>query len=261
MNINKTKYSPSLPDGIIYLGQPELFHGFQSAYLSFLQKTNSIFSDEELLRLPEVQSNHPHYEEWKVRAESYRLLKKIFSKRKNKLILEIGAGNCWLGNKLSTDISNFVYALDINLTELEQASRVFADNKRIKFFYGNIFDDIFEFGSFDAIILASSLQYFDNFPALINRLIRFLKQDSEIHIFDSPIYSQKAINSLKENNRKNFQKIGVPAMANHYYYHSWKELKRFRYKVLNQKDIWFDKMLNKINSKKIVRYPHILIKT
>lgn len=261
LNLYKTNKSTSDQSNIIYLGQPDSLPGFQPAYLSFLQKTDSTFSDEELLKLPNLQSNHPLYEDWKVRADSYRRLKSYFSKRKDKLILEIGAGNCWLANKLSRDTFNFVYALDINLNELEQASRVFADNKRIKFFCGSIFDDIFEYGSFDAIILASSLQYFDNFPALINRLIRFLKRDSEIHIFDSPIYKQSKIKNVKENNRKYFQKIGVPALANYYQYHSWKEFQRFRYKVLNRKNILLDKMLNKMNVKKIIRYPHILIKT
>jgi len=258
---HKTKISSIEQDNIIYLGKPGDFHGFQTDYLSYLQKTNSIYSDEELEKLPFLEKSNPLFEDWKLKAASYKRLAKIFSKRKNKLILEIGAGNCWLGNKLSKDTSNFVYALDINLAELEQASRIFKNNKRIKFFYGDIFDDIFEFNSFDAIILASSLQYFDNLPALINRLIRYLKLNSEIHIFDSPIYPQKKINTVKEKNRKYFQKIGVSAMANHYYYHSWKELKRFRYTVLNRKDILIDRILNKIDNKKLIRCPHILIKT
>lgn len=261
MVTHKTKISSIEQDNIIYLGKPGDFHGFQTDYLSYLQKTNSIYSDEELEKLPFLEKSNPLFEDWKLKAASYKRLAKIFSKRKNKLILEIGAGNCWLGNKLSKDTSNFVYALDINLAELEQASRIFKNNKRIKFFYGDIFDDIFEFNSFDAIILASSLQYLDNLPALINRLIRYLKLNSEIHIFDSPIYPQKKINTVKEKNRKYFQKIGVSAMANHYYYHSWKELKRFRYTVLNRKDILIDRIFNKIDNKKLIRCPHILIKT
>lgn len=258
---HKTKITSVEQDDIIYLGNPEVFQGFQKDYLLYLQKTNSIYSDEELEKLPFIDNNNPHFEDWKLKAVSYKRLAKLFSKRKNKLILEIGGGNCWLGNKLSTDTSNYVYALDINLAELKQASRVFTSNKRIKFFYGDIFDDIFEFNSFDAIILASSLQYFDNLPALINRLMRFLKLNSEIHIFDSPIYPQNKIHAVKENNRKYFQKIGVSAMTNHYHYHSWNELKRFRYTVLNRKDILIDNLLNKINKKKLIRCPHILINT
>lgn len=258
---NKTKISSVEQDNIIYLGEPKALEGFQKNYLLYLQKTNSIYSDEELKKLPFLENSKPLFEDWKLKAASYKRLAKVFSKRKNKLILEIGAGNCWLGNKLSTDTLNYVYALDINLAELEQASRVFTNNKRIKFFYGDIFDDIFEYNSFDAIILANSLQYFDNLPALVNRLMRYLKLNSEIHICDSPIYPQNKIQAVKENNRKLFQKNGVSAMTNHFYYHSWKELKRFRYTVLNRKDILIDRMLNKINNKKLIRCPHILIKT
>ena len=51
---------------------------FEDAYAELRAREGRVYSDEELLRLPEVPDHHPLAGEWKLRRQSTnRLLKKI----------------------------------------------------------------------------------------------------------------------------------------------------------------------------------------
>jgi len=64
-------------------GQLERSGEQERAYLAVREKEGRIYSDRELARLPEVEPNHPHYREWRIRASSLnRLLRYLKGKEK-----------------------------------------------------------------------------------------------------------------------------------------------------------------------------------
>ena len=146
-------------------------------------------------------------------------------------LLDVGSGNGWFSANIASRSSIDIYALDVNKFELEQAARVFTF-KNIYFIFGNIFDNIFEKHSYDIITLNSSIQYFDNFSKLINRLFHFLSEAGEIHIIDSPIYNRNELAGAKERTSRYYISNGFPEMAKHYYHHTFDKLKDFNYKIL-----------------------------
>ncbi len=179
----------NIRNNVYFLGNPEEYYNKENLYLTVREKEKRIYDDSTLISLPDIDVFHPHYYEWQVRKKSLRnLLKYVLQYKKNIDILDLGCGNGWLSNFISSWSGNDVYAVDLNMKELEQGAKVFCHNDKLFFIYGDIADNIFFPKSFDIIIIASAIQYFDNLNILLNRLFYFLKPGGEIHIIDSPIY-------------------------------------------------------------------------
>ena len=224
--LDKTK----LKNGIYYLS--EIDNTFESIYIAVRENEKRVYSDNEVKFLLETSSSNPHKEEWKMRKRSLQRFTNYINKYNDKLnLLDIGCGNGWFSSNIANRCPINIYALDVNKIELEQAARVF-NSQNIYFICGNIFDNIFEKHSYDIITLNSSIQYFDNFSKLINRLFHFLSEAGEIHIIDSPIYNQNELSGAKERTARYYISNGFPEMAKHYHHHTFDELKDFNYKIL-----------------------------
>lgn len=206
-------------------------------YLKIREKEGRIYSDDILKCLPEISKTNPLNNEWQVRKATMKNLINYFSNKDKLSILDIGCGNGWLSNKIALNTNNFVVALDMNRNELLQGARVFIDNKKLKFVYANIFEDIFPPESFNTVIFSSSIQYFNDFESLIKRIFYFLKAKGEIHIVDSNFYSITGSIKAKKRTINYYKKLGFPEMINFYYHRTKKELKIFNYKMLNKKSI------------------------
>lgn len=205
---------------------------FEQYYVTLRKKENRIYSDEELGLLPEISPAHPHFNEWVIRKRSaLKLLSYLSAKRKELAILETGAGNGWLSNKLSGLDGSTVTATDINLTELEQAAAVFGHKSNLRFIYGDIRDNIFSC-KFDIIIFAASIQYFSSFKEIINTASRHLNPAGEIHIIDSPFYKDKDVEKAKQRSLDYYTQLGEPEMADYYFHHRFSQLADFRHSVL-----------------------------
>ncbi len=112
---------------------------FEERYIALRRKENRIYSDKEVFQLPDIDVQHQHYKEWMIRKASVKKLINFLKKKNQSLkIMEIGCGNGWLSSQLSKIENSEVTGLDINLTELKQAERVFKNNHRLKFVYGEI---------------------------------------------------------------------------------------------------------------------------
>lgn len=224
--LDKTK----LRNGIYYLSDED--DKFELKYIKLRKKENRIYSDEEVELLPYASDKIPHKNEWKLRRKSMERFISYIQGFNNELkLLDIGCGNGWFSSNLAKNTMIEVYALDINKTELEQATRVFNTNN-LKFIYGNIFENIFERSYFNIITLNSSVQYFSEFTTLINRLFYFLSDEGEIHIIDSPFYNQKELASARERSARYYNSTDFPEMAKHYHHHTFDELNIFDYKIL-----------------------------
>ena len=217
-------------NGVYFLSEPEA--AFESKYIELREKENRLYPDDEATLLPETVAGNPHGEEWKLRRCTFkRFLKYILKFNGNINLLDIGCGNGWFSAKVTEKKFINTYAVDINKYELEQAARVFS-HSRLKFFYGNIFEDIFKERSFSLITLNSSIQYFPDLRTFINRLFYFLAHNGEIHILDSHIYKKDEIESAKERSASYYSSIGFPEMAKYYHHHSFEDLKDFHYSIM-----------------------------
>ena len=97
-------------------------------------------------------------------------------------VLELGCGNGWLSYNLSNSLNAEICAVDVNETELRQAGRVFNGKANLCFLYTNIFSRVLKPKHFDAIVLGSSIQYFEDLENLFTTLLDLLRPSGSIYI-------------------------------------------------------------------------------
>jgi SAM-dependent methyltransferase len=220
---------------------------FEERYLSLREKEGRIYSDEQVLQLPNIEKNHPHYNEWQIRKETCNRLRNYFEKRSSPLkILEVGCGNGWLAHQLSEIPGSKVTGIDINFKELQQATRVFNHIPNLQFIHGGINSNETEDALYDFIVFAASIQYFSSLKEILNQAIRKLKSNGEIHIIDTNFYNPGEINAAKERSAKYFSDLGFPEMTEHYFHHSPDELNFFRFETPYQPS-FFNRLSNNKN--------------
>jgi ubiquinone/menaquinone biosynthesis C-methylase UbiE len=152
-------------------------------------------------------------------------------KNQNFKLLDLGCGNGWLANLIATAFNGgYVLGIDINKYELTQANNVF-NLPNIKFAYMDIFDDCLHENIFDYILLSCSVQYFPDIKLLVNKLLSLLKIDGEIHIIDTPFYTNEEILSAKFRSEKYFNKYNS-AMKDKYFHHQLNNLSEFKTKII-----------------------------
>ena len=218
---------------------------FSEEYLALRKKENRILTDEEVKLLPIVSNDNINYSEWKIRSKTANRFIEYFQNKNQRLnILDIGCGNGWFTNKMS-ELNYNIVGIDVNLQELEQASRVFK-NKNLKFVYCDIFQNNYLFKKrFDIITLNASVQYFSDFELLTSTLKSFLKPKGEIHILDSPFYESAEVDNAKQRTIDYYTKVGFPKMAKFYFHHTYNKIKDFTVLYQPAKSV-----LKKILSKK-----------
>ncbi|MBL8078597.1 MAG: methyltransferase domain-containing protein [Anaerolineales bacterium] len=123
--------------------------------------------------------------DWKIRALSYRLLEQIISP--NSQIIDLGAGNSWLSNRL-TLLDCQVHAVDLLLNEEDglgtwknyeaKFTPVQAEFSRLPF----------EDGSVSAVIFNASFHYSENYEETLAEALRTIRADGRIIVMDSPVY-------------------------------------------------------------------------
>ena len=218
---------------------------FEKLYLMVRQKEQRVYSNAELMNLPEIAASHKHYYEWSVRKESCKNLT-TYLKKKNQFlkILEIGCGNGWLSHKLAEILRTEVIGLDINLTELQQAANVFTNNN-LQFVYGDIRENILQNGKFDIIIFAGTIPYFSSLTEIIHSTLERLTAGGEIHIMDSFFYNTENVETAKQNCREYYRKMGFPEMANYYFHHLLSDIQQFNCTGLQARNSFFKKLISK----------------
>ena len=247
-------------DDIHFLSKYDDPDHFEKDYLEVRKKEGRVFSDEIVKMLPLLPGAHPLYKEWRHRAATQKMFCKYLSSSNGfPVILDLGCGNGWFSKKMKSALPGAnIFAMEINLHELKQAARVF-NEENIKFLYGDIFLDMFIPGSFDIIVLNSSIQYFNDVKRLLNRLLKLLTKQGKIHILDSPIY-HTATEQLEAKKRtiKYFVDMRVKNMAKHYYHHTFKSLEGFNFEILYDPKSK-SKRLARIFGRKISLFPWIMI--
>jgi 2-polyprenyl-3-methyl-5-hydroxy-6-metoxy-1,4-benzoquinol methylase len=222
-------------------------NSFEERYIELREKEHRVHTDEELRKLPEVSSSHPYYNEWKKRKQSCRRLIKYLGRKKMPLqLLEIGSGNGWLAAQLANGNIE-VTGIDINLTELEQARRVFAGRKDLHFVYGDLRDNLFENRFFDVIVFASSIQYFPSLKEILKVAMKHLSLSGEIHIMDSPFYDHRELAAAKQRTEAYFNSMGSAGIKEFYFHHDIAGIRNFNPRVLYDPASWSNMLRKKKN--------------
>lgn len=198
---------------------------FSDAYLSIRKKEQRIYEDRIVKQFPYTENTHLQHQEWKLRQKSTDRFVNYLNKNSKKNLLEIGCGNGWFTHQCAQQV-DFAIGIDINLPELEQATRLF-NNDRLKFMYWDIFSDSPFEKQFDVIVLNAVIQYFPEIEVLKERLLEFLTLDGELHFIDSPFYEDSELDPAKQRSKNYYTQMGVPEMTEHYYHHSKDAIKGF----------------------------------
>jgi ubiquinone/menaquinone biosynthesis C-methylase UbiE len=221
---------------------------FEKLYTQLRQREGRIYTDIEVVNLPEINLTHPHYKEWQIRKESSHKLVDHLKKRKQPLdILEIGCGNGWLCHRLAKIPESKVIGVDINFAEVQQAARVFYYNPNLHFIYGDAETGLFEDHQFDIIVFAASIQYFPSLSNPINNALRLLKSNGNIHIIDSPFYTLAELAAARQRSFLYYKQAGFPEMASQYFHHSLDELEQYNYSLHYDPNSLFNKFLRNKN--------------
>lgn len=172
------------------------------------------------LRLPFTTSTDCNADQWKIRAETYRYLKKILLPRISSNsqragnILDIGAGNGWLSYRLS-QAGMVAVAIDLLTNDLDGLGaarhydtclkhsflRIQAESDRLPFYDAQ----------FDAVIFNASFHYAENFLRTLREALRCLLPEGMIIIADSPWYAHEdsGWKMLAEKRSRFFNRFGI----------------------------------------------------
>ena len=127
--------------------------------------------------------------DWKIRAASFDTLTEMIPAHST--ILDLGAGNGWLSNRLS-DMGHDVFGIDL-LTNLEDGLGAWQ-------FYETRFTPVqaeFSFLPFpaafaDVVIFNASIHYAERYEQVLDESLRVLKSGGLVIIMDSPVYHDEA---------------------------------------------------------------------
>lgn len=217
---------------------------FEAQYIALRQKENWWCTDEELKRLPDTPSSHPHHKEWVIRKQSAHKLTRYLRKKDKPLrILEAGCGNGWLAHQLSYIPGSTVTGTDINTTELQQARRVFGQRTNLAFTEGDIRQGILKKTRYDIVLFAASIQYFPWMGEIIHTAFELTAPGGEVHILDSPLYFANEVKAARERSATYFEQMGFPEMSNHYFHHTRDELLQFNFSLLHNPYAWQRQLL------------------
>ncbi len=219
---------------------------FEQLYTGLRKKEGRIYSDEELLYLPEIDQDHPLYDEWQIRKESYQRIKKYIEKNISPMkILEVGCGNGWLSHRLSSISGAEVTGIDINALEITQAQRVFSHHSHLNFLNSGI--DTIRNHQFDLVVFAASIHYFPSLDTIIEMALTKLKRTGEIHILDTPFYKPVELADAKKRSLEHFSQLEFPEMSGYYFHHTINELRSFDPELLYQPSFFQKQIKNNKN--------------
>lgn len=244
----------SYTDGIYVVDSDNQFAGFESAYIDVRKREGRLLDDKDVLSLPEADRKNPLWNEWSLRSQSAKALLAELECKPNALtILDIGCGNGWFSRLLANINNSTVLAIDVNFTELKQASRLFS-SANLWFAHVDLYSNALTQNQFNVITINSAIQYFHDLTRLINHCLSLTKQGGEIHIIDSPIYAdQTSANDAKRRTEEYYSRVGTPEMADHYFHHHVGSLSGFNYSIL------YDPTKNRRSSGSYTPFPWLKI--
>ncbi len=205
---------------------------FEKTYIALRGKENRLYTDDQVMELPLIQSSHVHSGEWAIRKRSARRLLNYLRKQSRQMsILETGCGNGWLCARLGEISGADVTGIDVNESELNQAKRVFRNKTNIQFLAGDIGIALLD-KKFDIVVFAASIQYFPSVGLTLEKAFSIMNPGGEIHILDSPFYADSEIEDAERRSYNYYYSIGHSEMIPFYFHHSFESFESYDYKIL-----------------------------
>lgn len=148
------------------------------------------------LSLPYKDLTGRNQDQWIIRSKSYDYLLQHVLKPLNQrgVILDLGAGNCWMSFRLA--LAGFTpVAVDLLTNEYDGlgAAAHFDSSLSIPFprFHAEASRLPFRNEQFDAIIFNASFHYSEDYETTLREALRCLKREGLVIICDTPLYSRE----------------------------------------------------------------------
>ncbi len=146
-------------------------------------------ADADYRNLPSVPPADVHAREWTVRRETYHhLLRHVLAPgRQPSAILDLGAGNGWLSNRLST-LGHHVVAVDVSDDECDGLGVVPRYSTEMVAVQAD-FDALpLAASQFDIVLFNGSLHYATNPAQTLGAVHRLLQPGGTLVVMDSPMF-------------------------------------------------------------------------
>ena len=226
-----TQPHPEKKDGIFLLETMLKEGKHEEVYIRIREKEGHLLRDTQVLTLPD-QAPAPEFQRlWVMRKQSAVSVCNQLARESNPVILELGCGNGWFSHMLSEISGSSVIGMDMNLTELKQAARLFQKDN-LAFAFGDIERDPLLQETFDYIVLNAVIQYFNDIPGVLSTIRKLLKKNGEIHILDSAFHRTTTDQEkARARSRDHFAQMGEPDMIHHFHHPLWSEIESFQPKI------------------------------
>ena len=127
--------------------------------------------------------------DWKIRAASFRALQKILTAES--AVLDLGAGNGWLSNRLSLD-GHTVSAVDLLVNPEDGLGAWRHYESQFTRVQSEFIHLPFPDSSVSSVIFNASFHYSENYEQTLAEALRVLQTAGQIIIMDSPVYHDSA---------------------------------------------------------------------
>lgn len=206
--------------------------GFEEQYIALRKAEGRLFEEEEIRQLPYLPKGNPLRKEWKLRAKTMKRFIAYLQKNPRTSLLDIGCGNGWFTRQAAPHIQGFTLGQDINALELSQAQRYFQQEKLI--FTTEPLDHLAEDfpKAFELITFNASFQYFSPVEDILNTARELLQAKGEIHILDTPFYTEREAIAAKKRTEKYYSGMGFPGMSDFYFHHTFESLAPYHPELL-----------------------------
>ncbi|MEQ1728394.1 MAG: methyltransferase domain-containing protein [Vicinamibacterales bacterium] len=146
-------------------------------------------SAEEYQALPSVSPSAANIDEWRIRQQSLDTLLQAFSTaRRSARVLDLGAGNGWLSQRL-TVLGHAAVAVDLNDDGEDGLGAAAASRVAFPRVQAGFERLPFEAGQFDVVVFNASLHYADEPGAVLAEGRRMLAGRGALVVMDSPVFA------------------------------------------------------------------------
>jgi SAM-dependent methyltransferase len=184
-----------------------------------------VLPDELVVKLPSLPRQHPQHRHWNGQGYALeRLIGRLRLPPYRLSVLVVGCGNGWAAHYLSQLEKCSVTAIDSMEENIAQARRLFGQEDNSDFQQADIFRDPINPGAFDQVLLYGVAQWYPDVGHLLGQALEYLNPHGEIHVLGSPFWELSWLPAAKKEKWAEFDKVGMPEMREHYFFHSVEEM-------------------------------------